>query len=261
MKVTLDALKKKKNIEKITALTAYDAIFGGIFDGEVDIVLVGDSLNMSFGGQKDTTSMSVNEIIYHTKAVSRGVKQSFLLVDMPFGSYYDHKTALKNATKIIRQTSADALKLEVKLDKLDIIKALIDEGIAIMPHIGLMPQFIKAEGGYKIKGKNDAQAQYLLESALRFEEVGAFGLLLEGIDSSVAKQITQSVKIPTIGIGSGVDCDGQVLVWSDAFGFFSEFKPKFVRRFLEGEQILKGAVKEYANAVKNKTFPNQDESY
>lgn len=261
MKITIDTLQKRKNTQKITALTAYDALFGGIIDGEVDVILVGDSLNMSFGGHKDTTNISVDEMIYHAKAVSRGVKQSFLLVDMPFGSYYNHKVALKNATKIIRQTGADALKLEVKLDKLDIIKALIDEGIAIMPHIGLMPQFIKADGGYKIKGKSDAQAQYLLDSALRFEEVGAFGLLLEGIKSNVAKQITQAVKIPTIGIGSGVDCDGQVLVWSDAFGFFNAFKPKFVRQFLDGENLLKNAIKEYSDSVKNKIFPSQDESY
>ncbi len=261
MKTTIATLQHKKNQEKITAITAYDALFGKIFDGEVDIILVGDSLNMSFGGHKDTTSITLEEMIYHTKAVCRGVKDSFIIADMPFGTYTTKSEALKNATTFIKQTKADALKLEVKLEKLDIIKALVDEGIAVMAHIGLMPQFIKSEGGYKIKGKEKLQTDYLIESALRFQEAGAFGLLLEGIVADVAKSITQAVKIPTIGIGAGVDCDGQILVWSDAFGFFSEFQPKFVRCYCDGANLLKQALKQYVNDVKTSNFPNKDESY
>lgn len=261
MKITLDSLKKKKGLEKITAITAYDALFSKIFDGEVDLILVGDSLNMSFGGESNTTNISLESMIYHTKAVMKGVKTSFVLADMPFGSYSDKKTALKNAIKFIKETNADALKIEVKLEKLDIVKALIDEGIAIMPHIGLMPQFIKAEGGYKIKGKDDLQCSYLLESAHAFSEAGAFGLLLEGIKENLATKITKQVEIPTIGIGSGNGCDGQILVWSDAFGLFSEFKPKFVREFLNGASIFKQAIKDYSNAVKSGSFPDSSESY
>lgn len=261
MKITLDSLKKKKGLEKITAITAYDALFSKIFDGEVDLILVGDSLNMSFGGESNTTNISLESMIYHTKAVMKGVKTSFVLADMPFGSYSDKKTALKNAIKFIKETNADALKIEVKLEKLDIVKALVDEGIAVMAHIGLMPQFIKAEGGYKIKGKDELQCLYLLESAQAFSEAGAFGLLLEGIKENLATNITKQVNIPTIGIGSGNGCDGQILVWSDAFGLFSEFKPKFVREFLNGASIFKQAIKDYSNAVKNGSFPDSSESY
>lgn len=268
-KISLTTLKSQKNIpphigknpSKITAITAYDALFAQIFDGIVDVILVGDSLNMSFNGKEDTTSLSVEKMIYHTNAVLSRTKQSFVIADMPFGSYDSKKSALKNAIKIIKQTGVQALKLEVPLHKLDIIKALVNEGIPIMAHIGLMPQFVKFEGGYKIKGKNDAQSAYLLESALAFEEAGVFGLLLEGIISSVAKKISSSVKIPTIGIGSGVDCDGQILVWSDAFGLFSEFKPTFVRQYLDGAGFFKKALQKYATDVKNGDFPNEKESY
>lgn len=216
---------------------------------------------MSFGGESNTTNISLESMIYHTKAVMKGVKTSFVLADMPFGSYSDKKTALKNAIKFIKETNADALKIEVKLEKLDIVKALVDEGIAVMAHIGLMPQFIKAEGGYKIKGKDELQCLYLLESAQAFSEAGAFGLLLEGIKENLATNITKQVNIPTIGIGSGNGCDGQILVWSDAFGLFSEFKPKFVREFLNGASIFKQAIKDYSNAVKNGSFPDSSESY
>lgn len=261
MKITLDVLQKRKNTQKITAITVYDALFGRIFDGEVDVILVGDSLNMSFGGNADTTNISLEAMIYHTQAVCRGVKSSFIIADMPFGSYAYTKQALKNAIKMIKATHIDAIKIEVKPDKIDIVKALVDEGIAIMAHIGLMPQFIKAEGGYKIKGKTATQADFLLDSALAFEKAGAFGILLEGIQADVAKTITQSLEIPTIGIGSGRHCDGQILVWSDAFGFFTQFKPKFVRRYFEGEALLKQAVRQYAKDVTESTFPNENESY
>lgn len=268
-KITISSLKSKKNIppnvgknpSKITAITAYDALFSKIFDGIVDVILVGDSLNMSFNGKEDTTSLRVNDIIYHTKAVLSQTRHSFVIADMPFGSYKDEKSALKNAIKIIKQTSVQALKLEVPLAKVHIIKALANEGIPVMAHIGLMPQFVKFEGGYKIKGKDSAQSAYLLESALAFEEAGAFGLLLEGIISSVARDISTQVKIPTIGIGSGIDCDGQILVWSDAFGLFSEFKPKFVREYLNGAQIFKQALQQYVKDIKNGDFPNEQECY
>lgn len=268
-KITLTTLKSKKNIpphlgknpSKITAITAYDALFARLFDGIVDVILVGDSLNMSFNGKEDTTSLSLQDMIYHTKAVLAHTKQSFVIADMPFGSYVSEKSALKSALQIIKQTGVQALKLEVPLSKLNIIKALANEGIPIMAHIGLMPQFVKFEGGYKIKGKDNHQSAYLLESALAFEEAGAFGLLLEGIIGGVAKEISSKAKIPTIGIGSGVDCDGQILVWSDAFGLFGDFKPKFVRQYINGAEIFKSALQKYVDDVKSGDFPSEQESY
>ncbi len=260
-KMTLKAIQAKKNHQKITALTAYDALFAGIFDGEVDILLVGDSLNMSFNGRNDTTSLSLDAMIYHTKAVCQRAHQSFLIADMPFGSYATRDMALKNAIKLIRHTKIDAIKIELTLHKLPILRALIEEGIAVMPHIGLMPQHIKAEGGYKVKGKDEEQSKWLLDSALAFEEAGAFGLLLEGIVAQSARQITQSVQIPTIGIGSSVDCDGQILVWSDMLGLFNDFTPKFVRRYLDGVSLIKNAVREYTKDVQTMRFPSDKESY
>lgn len=260
-KLTLKALRDKKGREKITAITAYDALFARIFDGEVDVILIGDSLNMSFGGHKDTTSLSLEHIIYHTQAVCRKAKNSFLIADMPFGTYSTRDSALKNATKLIKATQVDALKLELTSKKLHIVEALIDEGIAVMPHIGLMPQYIKAEGGYKIKGRDETQSKELLESALAFEQAGAFGLLLEGIIAPCATAITQKLQIPTIGIGSGAGCDGQILVWSDMLGLFDDLNPKFVRTYLQGASIIKQAVRDYASDVRSQSFPNEQESY
>lgn len=260
-KFTLNDFRAKKGVEKISAITAYDALMAGIFDGEVDMILVGDSLAMSFGGQSDTLQISLDSMIYHTQAVCKATKKSFILADMPFGSYANAKQAIKNATRFYKHTKADALKLEVDETKKDIIKALSSEGIAVMAHIGLKPQFMRFDGGFKVKGKNEDEAKCLLETAFIMQECGAFTLLLEGIKSEVAEQITNSVKIPTIGIGAGGQCDGQILVWSDAFGFFDEFKPKFVRTYANGKQMLKDAIKRYNNDVKTCNFPAKSESY
>lgn len=261
MKTTISSFQKLKNKEKITAITAYDALFASIFDNEVDMILVGDSLSMSFGGNEDTIPINMNSMLYHTKVVRKGVKNSLLVADMPFGSYTTTKLALKNATKLYKKGGADAIKIEVNESKINLIKKLSDNGIAVMAHIGLMPQFYRFEGGYKIKGKNDYEKNKMLELALRLEEAGAFSLLIEGTKEDIAKEITQKLKIPTIGIGSGIYTDGQILVWSDAFGFFDEFTPKFVRKYLNGRDLLKNAIKQYASDIKNLKFPNNDESY
>ena len=260
-KMSLGALKAKKGKEKIVAITAYDALMAHIFDGEVDVILVGDSLNMSFGGQNDTLSLSMDEMLYHTKAVCRGVTRSFLITDMPFGSYTTTKEALKNARRFYKNTTTDSLKLEVGMDKLPLIKALCDEGFAVMAHIGLKPQFMRFDGGFKVKGKDKAQSQQLIETALAMQEAGVFGILVEGVSKECGNAITKALSVPTIGIGAGVDCDGQILVWSDAFGFFDEFKPKFVRRYCDGKSILKDAVRACAKDVKSQTFPSEQESY
>lgn len=260
-KITHNTLQAKKGKEKIVAITAYDALMAKIFDGEVDVILVGDSLKMSFGGENETLRASLEEMIYHTKAVCKGATQSFILGDMPFGAYATKKMALQNALRYYKECEVDALKLEVDMSKLDIVKALCSEGIAVMAHIGLKPQFMRFEGGFKVKGKDSNEEQELIETALAMQEAGAFGILCEGIKSHVAEKITQKLDIPTIGIGAGLHCDGQILVWSDAFGFFDTFRPKFVRQYCNGKEILKNAVREYAQDVKNAAFPNESESY
>lgn len=259
--MTINTLQRKKGIEKITAITAYDALFAKIFDSEVDFILVGDSLSQSFGGHQDTLAISMDEMIYHTKAVCRGAKESLIVGDMSFGSYQNETMAIQNAIRFYKETQAGAIKLEGGIQRAKLIEAIIKEGVAVMGHIGLMPQFARSEGGYKIKGKNQESITQLKEDALALQDAGVFAIVLEGIKSEVASEITQMLSIPTIGIGSGVECDGQILVWSDAFGFFTDFQPKFVRRYLEGKQLLQDALQNYISDVKNGHFPNQNESY
>lgn len=261
MKNTILTIQNLKGKEKISAITAYDALFAEIFDGEVDVILVGDSLSMSFGGNRDTISIDVDSMLYHSIAVSKVVNKSLLIVDMPFGSYYSKEEALKNAIKLYKISGADALKLEVNESKIDIVKELIDNGIAVMAHIGLMPQFYRIEGGYKIKGKSNDEQKRLLDLSIKFQDIGCFGILLEGIKADIATKITQTLSIPTIGIGSGIGTDGQILVWSDAFGLFNKFKPKFVRQYLDGNALIKDALKRYVSDVKGEKFPDINESY
>lgn len=260
-KVTIKQLQSKKDQEKISCITAYDYLFASIFDKYVDVILVGDSLNMSFNGKKDTLDINLDSMIYHSKAVCAASTHSFIIGDMPFGSYYNTKDALKNAIRYYKESSIDAIKLEGGISKAALVKSITKEGIAVVAHIGLMPQFGRSEGGYFVKGKSDKEANKLLEDALALEDAGASLIVLEGVSSLVAQKITQSLSIPTIGIGAGRSCDGQILVWSDAFGFFTDFKPKFVRRFLNGRELLEKSVQEYVESVKNGSFPQDVESY
>lgn len=260
-KLTLSGLKGKKGKEKIAAITAYDALMASIFDGEVDVILVGDSLKMSFGGENSTLSASISEMIYHSRAVCAATQKSFLIADMPFGSYDTKENALKNALRFYKKCEIDALKLEVGSDKSEIVRTLCNEGIAVMAHIGLKPQFMRFEGGFKVKGRNELEAQELIDVAKEMEQAGVFGLLIEGVSASVGAQITQAVGVPTIGIGAGGGCDGQIMVWSDAFGFFDKFKPKFVRRYFNGKEALQSALREYVLDVKSGNFPSEAESY
>jgi len=258
MKNTISKLQKK---EKITMITAYDALFAKIFDEIVDVILVGDSLNMSFLGESDTLTATMDQMIYHTKAVCNGAKKAYIVFDMPFGSYNIPENALKNAIRVYKETKADAVKLEGGIKKADTVKLLTDNAIAVVGHIGLMPQFSRSEGGYKVKGKDEISKQKLLEDAKAIEEAGAVMLVIEGVKEEVAKEITENVSIPTIGIGAGRFTTGQVLVWSDMLGFFDEFKPKFVRRYLNGAELVREAVKKYVDDVKNGKFPGEDEIY
>ena len=260
-KLTINDIKNKKGIEPIVMITAYDALFAKIFDDYADVILVGDSLNMSFNMKESTLSADMNTMLYHTKAVCAGAKKTFILADMPFGSYTNEKQAIKNAMKFFKQTNADAVKLEVGMHQINLVKRLCEEGINVMAHIGLKPQFFKFEGGYKIKGRSELEAKRLVDEALAFEQAGAFGILLEGTLSNVASEITRQVRVPVVGIGSGSDVDGQVLVWSDMLGFFEDFKPKFVKRYLDGATLVRKGVQSYANEVKNKIFPSEEFSY
>ena len=260
-KITTKSLKKMKGMEKIVMITAYDALFAKLFSDEVDMILVGDSLNMSFGGNSDTINTSIDEMIYHTKAVCRGAKDAFVVVDMPFGAYPNKKKALKNAIKVYQNTNASAVKIEGGVERAEIVKYLTSNQIAVLGHIGLLPQAFRVEGGYNVKGKNYDEIEKLIIDAKAIEEAGAFAIVVEGVKLDAAKAITEAVSIPTIGIGASKDTDGQVLVWSDMLGFYDEFKPKFVKRYLEGASLVKEAVKKYADEVKNSQFPSEDYCY
>lgn len=256
-KITLKTLQSMKGHDKIVMITAYDALFASLFDENVDVILIGDSLNMTFGGQDDTLSITMDEMIYHAKAVCKGAKRSFVLLDMPFGTCGNKKQALKNATKAYKQTKIDAVKIEGGKEKADIVKYLSDNEIAVCGHIGLKPQSSRGEGGYSVKGKSEDEKQSIIEDALALEAAGAVMIVIEGVKPDVALAVTSAVKIPTIGIGAGVDCDGQVLVWSDMLGLNGDFLPKFVKKYIDGSSIIKDAIKQYANEVKNASFPDE----
>ena len=261
MKTTISKLHSYKNKKQITMITAYDALFAKLFDDIADVILVGDSLNMSFFGENDTLSATIEQMIYHTKAVCNGAKNSYIIADMPFGSYNTPLKALENGIKFFKETKADAVKLEGGIEKKETIKLLTENGIAVVGHIGLMPQFSRSEGGYKVKGKDEISKNKLLEDAKAVEEAGAVLLVIEGVKEEIATEITKTLSIPVIGIGAGRETDGQVLVWSDMLGFFDEFKPKFVKRYLNGAEIVKNAVKEYCVDVEIGKFPTEKEVY
>ncbi|MFV0563008.1 3-methyl-2-oxobutanoate hydroxymethyltransferase [Malaciobacter mytili] len=260
-KMNITKIKKAKNIKKLTMITAYDALFAKLFEKIADMILVGDSLNMSFAGKPDTLSATLEQMIYHTNAVCAGAPQAFVILDMPFGTYINKDEALKNAVEVYAKTNAAAIKIEGGEDRAEIIKHLTSNSIAVMGHIGLMPQYVRSEGGYKVRGKTKEDEEQLIKDALAVQNAGAFAIVVEGVLSSVAKKITEAVKIPVIGIGAGNVTDGQVLVWSDMLGFFEEFKPKFVRKYLEGATLVKQAVEQYKSDVQSQAFPAKDEEY
>lgn len=260
-KVTLTTIAKMKGVEPITVVTAYDALFAKLFDGNVDMILVGDSLNMSFLGKEDTLSATMDQMIYHTQAVCNGATLPLIVMDMPFGSYTNEIDALKNATRAYQETNAQAVKIEGGKERANIVKALTTNSIAVLGHIGLMPQFLRSDGGYKIRGKDKTDIASLIEDARALESAGAFAIVIEGVKSEAAKAITEAINIPTIGIGAGVDTDGQVLVWSDMFGFFKEFKPKFVKQYLNGATLIQESLDNYTQEVKNRQFPSDEYIY
>ncbi len=260
-KQTISKIKNSKNIKKLTMITAYDALFANLFEQYVDMILVGDSLNMSFAGNKDTLSATLDQMIYHTNAVCNGAPNSFVILDMPFGSYINEDEALKNAVKVYNKTNAAAIKIEGGKDRAHIVKHLTQNSIAVVGHIGLMPQYVRSEGGYIVRGKTKEDIAELIEDAIAIQEAGAFCLVLEGVKTAAAVEITKAVDIPVIGIGAGAVTDGQVLVWSDMLGFFEDFKPKFVRHYLDGAAQVRSAVQQYVQNVQEGSFPSSNEQY
>jgi 3-methyl-2-oxobutanoate hydroxymethyltransferase len=263
-KVTVRSFAKmKEKGEKIVVLTAYDFFTARILDQiGIDSILVGDSVNMVFYGSPTTLSIDMEQMIYHTKAVCSAVKRALVIADMPFLSYQTSpRDAILNAGRFLKEGGAHAVKIEGGLEMAETVKKIIEVGIPVMGHIGLTPQSINKFGSYSVRGKTEEEKKYLMESATILEEVGCFSLILESMPPTLAEKISKSLRIPTIGIGAGKDCDGQVLVINDILGLFEDFKPKFVRRYAELGKEIKEACLNYLNDVKSGRFPSEDESY
>ncbi|MHC3995201.1 3-methyl-2-oxobutanoate hydroxymethyltransferase [Thiomicrolovo sp. ZZH C-3] len=260
-KLSVGAIRNAKGGTPLMMITAYDALFARLFDPIADILLVGDSLNMSFAGKPDTLSATLEQMIYHTQAVCSGAPGTFVICDMPFGTYTTADRALDNAIAVYRQSGADAVKIEGGRDKADIIAHLTANGIAVCGHIGLLPQAVRGEGGYKVKGKDEANALSLIEDAKAVEAAGAFCMVVEGVKADVATRIAEAVSVPVIGIGAGSGVDGQVLVFSDMLGLYEPFVPKFVKQYLQGADAVKAAVTQYKEEVAARTFPAEEHTY
>ncbi|WP_394700679.1 3-methyl-2-oxobutanoate hydroxymethyltransferase [uncultured Trichococcus sp.] len=253
---------KQKN-ERLTMLTAYDYSTAKLIDASgIDSVLVGDSLGMVMLGYEDTLSVTMEDMIHHTKAVARGVKDALVVSDLPFMSYqtsvYD---AVTNAGRLIKEGRAQAVKLEGGLEVCPQIKAIVEASIPVMAHLGLTPQSVNAFGGFKVQGKDEEAARSLIEQAKAVEAAGAFAVVLECIPAKLAELITKSISIPTIGIGAGNGCDGQVLVYQDMLGLYSDFTPKFVKRYAEIGPQMQTAIEDYITEVKNGAFPAAEHTF
>lgn len=262
--VTIPAvIGKKKSRSKITALTAYDFCFAKILDDmEIDVVLVGDSLAMTSLGFPNTLPVTMDEMILHTRSASRGIQNSLLVGDMPFMSYHvSDGQAIANAGRFLQEGGAAAVKLEGGVRVANKARAIIQAGIPVMGHIGLTPQSMHQFGGYKVQGRNLLQAQRIKQDALELEKAGAFAVVLEAIPSDLAGEITERLKIPTIGIGAGPHCDGQILVLHDLLGLTRDFTPKFVKRYADLNSEIKKAVGEYIREVRSGQFPDKEHSY
>jgi len=255
----LIALREKG--EKITMLTCYDSSFASLMDRcGVEILLIGDSLGMVCQGHDSTLPVTLQDVAYHTAAVARGNQKALVIADMPFGSYATPEAAFNNAVQLV-QAGAQMVKIEGGTWLLPTIKFLTDRAIPVCAHLGLTPQSVHQLGGYKVQGKTDASANLLKAEALAVQEAGATLLVLEAIPASLGKEVTDSLHIPTIGIGAGVDCSGQVLVMHDLLGVFPGRKARFVKNFMEGQTSIDAAVLAYVAAVKDKSFPTLEHSF
>lgn len=263
-KVTIQTLRKMKQAgERIGMLTCYDATFARLLDGAgADVLLVGDSLGNVIQGEKTTLPVTVDQIIYHSRAVCRATSRAHVVGDMPFMSYQASvDEAVKNAGRLVAEGSAEAVKLEGGAEFGDVIRKIVRAGIPVMGHIGLTPQSVHRMGGYVIQGRDEKKAARLLEDALALEAAGCYSLVLEGIPATVADTITSKLSIPTIGIGAGPRCDGQVLVIYDLLGMDPAFSPKFVKRYAQLHEVIGGAVGRYLDEVKTGAFPAEEHSF
>ncbi len=263
-KMTIPDIKSRKNSgKKITVLTAYDYPWARMIDQTgIDIILVGDSLAMVVLGHSDTVSVTMEEMLHHSRAVTRGVERALVVSDMPFGSYNSSiPDAIKNATRFLKEAHADAVKLEGGRVMADTVEAIVAAGIPVQGHIGLTPQTATSLGGFKVQGKSAEAAKQLIDDAQALEDAGCFSIVLEAIPAPIAKIITESVNIPVIGIGAGVDCDGQVLVTHDLVGLFDGFTPKFVKQYSQISEVITEALGSYKQEVEAGTFPEKAHSF
>lgn len=253
----------KKNNQKISCLTAYDFLFASLFDSAgVDLLLVGDSVSMVYQGNETTLPVTVDELIYHAKSVVKGVNRAMVIVDMPFMSYQvSVEDAFRNAGRIMKETLAGGVKIEGGVRVAKAVKEISQAGIPVMGHLGLTPQSIHQFGGYKPRGANAEEASEIIEGAKALEEAGAFAIVLEKIPADLAKQITKLISIPTIGIGAGSNCDGQILVSHDMLGLLENFNPRFVRKYDQLAARIRNATIQYVNDVQKNSFPSKEESY
>lgn len=258
----LDFYKKKKNNEKISMITCYDYTSARIISQtSIDCILVGDSVAMTMHGYKDTLSATLDMMCFHTAAVSRGASNKFIVADLPFLSYRKSLSKNVSATQALIQAGAHAVKLECVSGNEKLIQHLTESGIPVMGHIGLTPQFIHILGGHKVQGKTDESAKRLKEDALALQQSGCFAVVLECVPSLVSKEITESLTIPTIGIGAGPETDGQVLVFQDLLGLTTDFKPKFVKAFLNGQEQVKNSIEDFVRSIQSKEFPQNEHCY
>lgn len=262
--VTTLRLKQMKLAgEKITMLTAYDYTMAKIMDSAgVDVILVGDSAANVIAGYTTTVPMTLEYMIYHGRAVARAAERSMIVVDLPFGTYQGNsKEALASAIRIMKETEADAVKLEGGSQIIESVARIVSAGIPVMGHLGLTPQSINVFGSYNVRAKDEEEANKLLDDAVRLENAGCFGIVLEKIPAELAQRVTKSVSIPTIGIGAGGGVDGQVLVSYDMLGINNDFAPRFLRRYADLHAVMKEAFESYCRDVKNSDFPNEKEQY
>jgi 3-methyl-2-oxobutanoate hydroxymethyltransferase len=263
-KITItDLNRKKREGMKITMLTAYDYPTGKLIDGAgLDVVLVGDSLGMTVLGYDSTVPVTMDEMIHHTKAVRRGTKYAFLIGDMPFLSFQVSKEdAIRNAGRFMKEAGCDAVKLEGGREVAGTVKAIVDAGIPVLGHLGLTPQSVSKLGGYRIQGKDAEAAKKILDDAILLEKSGCFAIVLECVPDQVAKFVTEKLRIPTIGIGAGPYCDGQVLVTNDMLGLFDKFVPKFVKQYVKLSALISDAVKDFKADVEAGKFPGKEHSF
>jgi 3-methyl-2-oxobutanoate hydroxymethyltransferase len=263
-RITTNTLQKMKaSGKKISMITAYDFSFAKIFDAAgVDVILVGDSASNVMAGHETTLPITLDQMAYHASSVIRGAKRCLVVVDLPFGSYQSNSDiALASAIRIMKETGAHAIKLEGGAEVLESVKRIIGAGIPVMAHLGLTPQSIYKFGTYNVRAKEEVEAAKLRADARLLEEAGCFALVLEKIPAVLAKEVSESLVIPTIGIGAGPHCDGQVLVMHDMLGINTEFRPRFLRQYLNLHEQITKAVQQYVSDIRNKDFPNDSESY